>query len=367
MGLLLSNNEVSELNAMFALNAYPWHNSLLSSVMKKLRQKRTPIPEDYIYSLTYLGDIVQLWLQSPPCRFSEYGSCSMCNYWKGRRIHNIADKVTASANFTGKPNSIIINTCGSVLDSYELPIREREHLFTWLNNTDIPEVILETHIYTLTEECISHTAKLLERKQVCFEVGIESSNPQVLFYCLNKPNTSNNFKKVLDNIHRHKNFKVIGNVILGAPFLTRREQETDARNSIMFLLENGFDYVVVFPVNIKPLTIPELLFKNGMYHRIHIDSLINVLENLPYDALQLVNTAWYGNRCEKNVLPPYCDTPEKITLMDCYNKAQTSRERKNILEQLCRLRGSFSDRPSLPIKTRLENAYHFLQAAASLL
>ena len=359
---MLSENDIIAVNSKFGLDDYPLKNSLLSSVMKKLRQKRVPIPKDEIYSLLYLGNIVQLWLQSPPCRFSEAGFCTICNYWKGHRIDNIVASVTASAKIQGHPKSILLNTCGSVLDTYELPLKEREYLFSWIRNLNIPEVIIETHLSTLTPESLRHVAEFLPDKQICFEVGIESMNPNVLFYYLNKPCRTDDFRKILLELHRYKNFRAIANIILGSPFMTKKEQEADAINSILSLLEIGFDYAVIFPVNIKPLTVPALLYENGMYDRILLDSLINVLERLPDEILPLVNTAWYGNRSEEGVIPPDCGCEEKVKLIDIYNTVETPKERREILNHLCRLRAKNTSNSTLTFKARLESGYSFLKS-----
>ncbi|MBQ7219425.1 MAG: hypothetical protein IJS28_00435 [Synergistaceae bacterium] len=361
---LLQQNDIREINSRFRLHDYPSRNRLLSDVMISLRRQRRLIPHDYVYSLTYIGDIVQLWLQSPPCRFSEAGSCTMCNYWKGRRIPDIAGKVTASAKIEGNPHSILINTCGSVLDDYELAAAEREQLFSWVNELDIPEVILETHISTLTQDCIDMTAEIFSGKTVYFEAGIESVSNDVLFYCLNKPRINYDYSGILAAIHRHKNLKAIANVILGAPFLTREEQEADALNSIIFLLDNGFDYAVLFPVNIKPLTLPELLMKHGLYSRIQGDSLINVLSSLPDEMLPLVNTAWFGNRSEDGVIPPEYDEDtreEKLRLLEMYNVSPSVSERRRIINRLLCLTNETATDSSEAFRTRLEHAYSLIE------
>ena len=367
----LSENDIIELVGKFRLHSYPVNNILLTSIMKILRTKRSKLPLSYTYSLTRFDDLLQLWIQSPACRFSEAGFCSVCNYWNGSKIENIASKIISSAVIDNSVHSILLNTCGSVLDDYELPREERKKILIWLKSFGFKKIIFETNITTLNYENLEEIARIFTDEKIFFEVGIESVHNDILFFCYNKLSHSDEYENLINKIHKYKNFSIIANVMLGAPFLTRCEQEYDALQSIISLLDCGFDYVVLFPVNIKPQTLPELLIRLGFgYSRIKGSSLISVLNKLPEEKLSRVNIAWYGNRYEDGVIPPEYEQDKRneiINLLDKYNTLEDSSQRKKIIDFLIKFidikftKIDSDGRYTMPLRDRLDKAYSILQ------
>jgi uncharacterized Fe-S cluster-containing MiaB family protein len=180
----------------------------------------------------------------------------------------------------------------------------------------------------------------LTEKEVYYEFGIESVLDTVLFYTLNKSNPKGYIKSIVNNIHL-AGAKCIVNVLLGAPFLNEDEQKADALNSILKLLGIGVDYIVLFPVNIKPDTLPEVLYKNGMYSRIRAEMLVDVLAEIPERFLPQIDIAWYGEHVEKGVLTPYyCPSCQKglLDLITDYNAEICMENRKVIVGLMKRMK-----------------------------
>lgn len=339
------------------------YNKFLGNAMRQLRSGRILLSEEYFFSYSTLGELGLLWIQTPACKNSMAGCCTVCNYWNGNRISGIIDRVIQKdIDFRGV-TTLLVNTCGSCLDLYELCREEQEKLLRWLNSIPPKEIILETHLNTLTSDAICMVNELLPDKKIFFEVGIESISDEVLFYSLNKPTDVRHFREVLQIIHSNR-ASCIANVLLGAPFLSREEQIADAVSTIKFLLEANIDNIVLFPVNIKPNTIPEILYRQGMYEQIRADMLIKVLEQLPDSDLHKIDISWYGEHVENSVIAPYycstCQNTLKTTISD-FNCSKSLEERKNKLlqmkEMICSCEYQENDYFQMTYFERLEEGY----------
>ena len=244
-----NEEERNNLQLRFNLNPNTNTNPILDEYMKRIRQKRPMITSDNMYELYHSSDLIQIWFQSPPCRFSQMGKCVMCNYGKGRQIPDLMKTVLQKISIPEDCPTILINTCGSCLDPLEIPEEDLLLLLKWLKQRPTNTVIFETHWTTLNNKVLSLIRSSLPDKKIMYEIGIESTNPDSLLYLLNKPSSLVDVGNIIKTIHNHQAF-VIMNVIFGIPFLSPEEQMADAVNSIRDLLNNGSDYIVLFPVNI---------------------------------------------------------------------------------------------------------------------
>lgn len=346
------------------------NNVFLCNVMKNIRAHRERISPDNAFTYYINGDLGLLWIQTPACRNSQFGNCTVCNYWNGNRISDVVDRVIgADIHFTDE-KILLVNTCGSCLDPYELDYPEQEKLLRWLNGVKPEEIILETHLNTLDRNSILKVRELVPDKKVSFEIGVESVSPDVLFYSINKPFSANRVREVLELIHS-VNAACIANVLMGAPFLTREEQIADSVATIRFLLKAGVDNLVIFPVNIKPHTLTELLYKEGMYQQIRADMLVKVLEQTPEDELHKVNLSWYGEHVEKDVIGPYycpkCQISLKSLIFE-FGFSKTAEERKSILlkmsEQVCTCERETGDYVRMSYYERLKTGYNLIRKKA---
>ena len=312
-------------------------NQFLSDVMTIIRSKRPLIKNDLHFTLSILENrIAQVWIQTPPCRYSQMGRCTICNYWKGKHISNVLDELMQDCVIPEDCDAILINTCGSCLDAYELSLSNQEKLWDWINKQYCKVVILETHADTLTPDRISHIRERIPNKDLYFEIGIESVSRDVLLYCLNKHIPDIPIKKLIDYVHAF-DVKLIANVVLGAPFLTQEEQVQDTINSIHALMKMGVEYVTLFPINLKPYTLTKLMYENGLYELVTGNMIIDVLSGVSPEYLPQVDVAWYGDRLEEGLVAPYyCSKCQKhlVQMIGSYNKAVSKEERQRGLERI---------------------------------
>lgn len=343
-------------------------NSLLSRAMIKMRHQRKKLSREYQYTVSVIETMACLWIQTPACRYSQMGRCTVCNYWNGNRISDIISEVITNAKIPVECNTLLINTCGSCLDSYELPIEEQDKLLEWINTLPCRKVILETHADTLNEHVISHVREILKDKVIYFEFGIESMSKEILFYSLNKALPLKNISDIIGYIHRNGAY-VITNVLMGAPFLNQEEQIEDAVDSISALLQIGIDYITLFPVNIKKHTLPYFLMEHNMYRVIKADMMVDVLSKISSDNLGKIDVAWYGEHVEQDVISPgYCPKCQTglFSLLEQYNAETINEERKELVLKMKEMHCDCDDETAddyctLPLFDRIYKAYELIE------
>lgn len=360
---MISNEERDYLCQKHGL-CFPNNNFLLNHVMIKLRSERTLLSPELTHTIVRIGDMARLWLNTPACRFSQQGSCTICNYWRGQKINNLMQTVLPRLLLPDGIHTLLVNTCGSCLDPAELTTQEQNDLLDWISMQKVQTVILETHRHTLTEDTVARVCSRLNNCEVMFEVGQESLDPDVLFFCMNKPSVQMDIRTIIERIHRW-GAKCIFNVILGAPMLNPKEQVEDAVSSINHILKLGADYITLFPVNIKPHTLPDYLYKIGVYEPIRIKLLLEVLNRIKMENLPRVDVAWYGECVEEGVIPPQYPAPNKELLLELlgkYNSCPDSSDRRRILKQfqgLCT--DTFDDSPKdVGFVQRVDQYYNLL-------
>ncbi len=364
---MLTDKERKYLDNKYALRSRGGDNALLGSVMRYIRKSRQILDPTKTFSVFETNGLIQLWLQTPACRFSKEGKCTICNYWSGQRIPGLIAEIEKNVSIPENIDTILVNTCGSCLDSEELTAEEQEHLFRWLNNQPVKDIILETHMVTLSEYMVRHVREMIPEKSLFFEIGQESTDKDVQFYSLNKPMSEKGRKIILNRI-RSYGAKSIVNVIVGSPFLNREEQICDAVDSIRDLLQEGADYVMLFPVNIKPNTLVYFLYEKGMYAPVDGNMIIQVLNALPEELLPRVGVAWYGEHREAGVIPPYVPETDRMgfnEMLASYNDSESIEERKQHITRLLQLEKNWvseysRERIEGHFAERLDRAYQFL-------
>lgn len=364
---MLTEEERKYLNHKYSLQYLNGDNRLLSSVMRHIRKSRSVLAPDNAFSLFETNNLAQVWLQTPACRFSRQGKCTICNYWSGQKIPSLIHRMEQAVYIPPNIDTLLINTCGSCLDPEELTGEEQMQLFQWLNRQHTENIIFETHMATLSEDTVRHVHEMFPDKKISFEIGQESTDRDVQFYSLNKPLADKGRTIIFDRVHRY-GMEIIVNVILGAPFLSRQEQIEDAVSSITALLREGADYTMLFPVNIKPATLIHFLYETDMYDPVDGDMIIGVLGSLPMQFLPRVNVAWYGEHQEPNVIPPQVpetDRAEFNILLAAYNDCSSMEMRKGYLQTLLHKSEVQKWKPiretmDEPFMARLDRAYDWL-------
>ena len=284
---------------------------------------------------------------------------------------NVLDELTESCVIPEKCSTLLINTCGSCLDPYELPLKDQEKLWDWINNQKCQGVILETHADTLLPDVMIHIKDRIPNKELYFEIGIESVSRDVLLYCLNKPTPKISLEKMVGNVHKIGG-NLIANVILGAPFLNQKEQVEDAINSIQTLMEKGVDYVTLFPINLKPYTLTKMMYENGMYELVTGNMIIEVLSGISPEYLPQVDLSWYGERSEEGLLmPDYCPKCQGdfVQMIGRYNKTVSKEDRQRVFEIIktkkCTCQRESNPHYDVAFSKRIEYGYYKIKNWAS--
>ena len=289
------------------------------------------------------GDFLHICFSSVGCQYRKAGYCTMCDYGGGRNItaeEAVSGFQKAIENASHVVREVLLGTCGSILDEYEMSPQVLIALLEAVFNHGIPSVILETHYTTVTQAILEKIRQALPGREVIIELGFESSDPKVLKHSLCK---YMDLDALADTICRIKNFGMspVLNVFLGAPFLTAEEQILDAEKSIAWAVAHGASRVVVFPANIKPNTLLWKLYQEGKYKRISHWELIELLSRLDDVLLEKVEISWYGDRQEAGrniqILPPSSCLRCQPILMSFYQAFMENfdpKQRRQLLKRL---------------------------------
>ncbi len=265
-------------------------------------------------------EFVQVCFQSRGCRYSDMGACIMCDYGCGRNLepYEIENYCSTAPVFEDSGvKEILIGTYGSSLDEYEMSETCFRKILERLRQTDIPMIGFETHCDTVSSGKLKEIKDYLFDKEIYIEMGFESLDDKVRERYLNKRLKIKNLEKAMELVHRF-GFLVVLNILIGAPFLSPRQQIEDVCASVKWAFDNGADNVVLFPMNVKPYTVLYRIMQKGMYkpvsHWLVINTLDELAQILTDDQLAHVGLSWYGERSDiykkpflQMVTPRACD------------------------------------------------------------
>ena len=291
-------------------------------------------------------DIKHICLSSIGCRFGRKGQCVYCNYGStDEHSDEVKLEFLKKILQSNRSKGVVVGSFGSYFDSEEVSW----DLFTSINEllaeTDIQSIIFETHCSTVNKKYLDAIKQKFSRtkKSIGIEMGLESSNPKVLRDCINKNLDIGKFSKTIALIKEY-GFNVIANVILGAPYLTPRQQLWDTYSSIKWALKNDVDSVVIFPVNIKRNTPLYKLYKEKKYKPVSHWLLIRLLDILNEDLLSSVTLSWVGLRQAEGrnmeAYPPKSCSTCQEKLLDFYKKFNCKFDRPYRREILIELKNN---------------------------
>jgi radical SAM enzyme (TIGR01210 family) len=302
--------------------------SVLDRAILSIRSERPRVDARLPFIVYSRGDYIQIWINTPACRFSLSGKCSICDYWDGENSQDAIDLVCRYIKEHGNDYStLLINTCGSCFCEEELPFPELLRVARAISNTSVKCIVFESHLVYVRLDNLKTLINILRDKELVVEYGQESTSPAVLKYCLNKPSMLHEYK-ILQELHA-LGVKIFVNVVLGSPFLSVRQRIQDTVDSIRSLLNNTVDGIVLFPVNIKPYTLIKYLFDNGYYVRVNAIEIVKVLENFTKNELAKIELAWFEPQrevqaayTERGLNPLYCEHCGKKVLEAFYKYCQ---------------------------------------------
>jgi radical SAM enzyme (TIGR01210 family) len=221
----------------------------------------------------------------------------MCNYGKGHIVEPAVIINELEEIFGTLPKedyNLIVNPSGSFLDENEVSQSLRNSMYSLLDKIAFESLTIESRADVLSLQSLHELRDRFNTRRVSVEIGVETLNDWLLRYAVNKGVTVGQIVQAVHLIHE-AGLLSIANLGLGIPFLSERENISQAKNSILKAFDIGFESVILFPYHIKPGTLLEVLSANGRYHCVSLWSLIEVLSLLPPAVLQRVNISWYKN------------------------------------------------------------------------
>jgi len=355
-------------------------NHFLDLACKVLHKGRLAFPENVPFTMQIerqgTGGSVEIWFRTQGCRHSHAGGCTMCNYWTSApaTVDQMITSVQAALNTVEfHPDLLMVNPFGSMFDEWEVPPRARRAIFELLSRVPPTSIAFETRADTISDDKVSECTRILRRHYVAIELGVESSDPWISRYCVNKALSIQDIRAAVIMVRRAGLFP-IANILIGTPFLTFHEMVDDAISSLNWAFAQGFERCVVFPVCIKPSTLVARLEEMGLYTQPSLWALVDVLSGLHPVMLPRTEVVWYKPPV---LIHPDCQIPSRspVTCPKCYgivvslfDAYRRSHDRRGLIEQLnslkCRCRDAWyrqvAVEPTSPLGQRVKATYQVI-------
>jgi hypothetical protein len=352
-------------------------NPFLDAVAQKLRRARPLIRSrhDHLYRIDHLpgGRMAQLWFITAGCT---HDACTMCDYGKGPRVRG-ADMVAAVHRGLAELDLaalayLEVSPSGSMLDPAEVPPAARRAIFQTVSTTPVPHVLFETRAETVSTEVLAAVRYELGDKSIGVMVGLESANPWVQRYAVNKRSHPRLFARAAAAL-REAGMEVIANISLGTAFLSPAEAINDAVAAVRWALGNGADWAVLYPLQAKRHTVLAELFALGRYRSPSLWALVAALGRLAPDEVARTSIAWYRNYYEE----PFVDTVTScpacasalLAGLDRFHATQSLAVVAELSASRCRCKASWEQTvvpPPLSPMTRVSEGYQALAVALGL-
>lgn len=275
-------------------------NTFLSRVCVRLRETRPLIPDAVGYTIRteVVGGatFARLWFRTSGCTRDRQGSCTFCNYGRGGPTH-VDDMVSSVAQglaelSAASPATLLVSPSGSMLDEIEVPAPARRAILRLVAQTDAREVLCETRAETVTDANVRELADLMAGRSAQIEIGLESSDPWIATYCVNKSLSLDDYRSAVRRINA-QGLGAITNAVIGTPFLSAREAVADAVRTVGWALDQGSGSCALFPLHVRGWTLLEWLWRRGMYQPPSLWSLVEVLRRLGPERAGRVTISWY--------------------------------------------------------------------------
>lgn len=274
-------------------------NPFLSAIGARLRRDRQPFSPGTnvtVISETVDGSpFIRVWFRTAGCTYDRQGLCTMCNYGAGEGIpRTIAQEVREALAGARLDvcSTLLVSPSGSMFDPREVPDDLRGEVLAAVADTQVGTVVCETRPETVTDSRMEEFADAIAPRAGVVELGLESSNPWVLQWCVNKRLDLEQFRRAVEVCHR-QGLRVLANVTLGTAFLPPGAAIRDAENAVRWALGVGADACVVFPMHVRDWTVLGWLWRHSLYQPPSLWSLVEILQRVTLDFPGRVSTAWY--------------------------------------------------------------------------
>lgn len=238
---------------------------------------------------------VRIWFRTAGCTYDRQGLCTMCNYGVGEPVtDSVVDAIAAALDEVPLDDraTVLVSPSGSMFDPREVPDAIRQSILAAVARSSAGTVLCETRPETVTGDRMAEFALLLGDKAGVIEMGLESADPWVLQWLVNKKLDLEEFRAATETCHRH-GLRVLANVSLGTAMLSPRHAIEDAERSIRWAIDAGVDACVVFPLHVREWTLLSWLWRHNRYQPVSLWSLVEVLQRVGRDYPGRVSAAWY--------------------------------------------------------------------------
>ena len=241
-------------------------------------------------------DMPLITLVTTPCRWlTATGGCTTCGY---NLVSSLNEDISQQnlinqLNWTleqidaAKYPFITLTSAGSFMDKREIADDVRLKMLDILSDNGFKHLNFECR-----PEYLTNPERLLKLHEhftgsISVGIGLESSNDFIRQCCLNKGYKLGIFLKALDALEK-TDISVDSYVMLGKPFLNRRENIEDAVNTINFAFNQGAEWAILMVANIQPYTLTNWLWRRGLYQLPSLWDAIEVIHRLPDDRKSMV-------------------------------------------------------------------------------
>lgn len=260
-----------------------------------------------------------LWFRTKGCHHDSLGGCVMCEYGTGPQTeaHEMVAYVQEGLSAIARPCwHLLVSPSGSMLDEWEVPPAARELICKVMRESCHETFSFETRAETVNPTVIDRCNYLLGGRLHKIYMGLESANPWISKYCINKGLCLDDFEAALHCL-RQAGVRSASNVLVGAPFLSTAETIEDAISSVQWALDRGSDECFLFPVHVKYFTPLLHLHQKDLYSPPSLWSLVEVIWRLGPDIAQKhIRLSWYTAYGAGNVLdsPTTCEVCYESTI-----------------------------------------------------
>ncbi len=274
-------------------------NPFLSTICAHLRRDRLafgPGGDVTVGRETVDGTpFVRLWFRTTGCTYDKQGQCTMCNYGVGSHLPVTVVDDIRSALATAQVDSattVLVSPSGSMFDPREVPDQIRAAILEAVAECPAGTVLCETRPETVTRDRMEEFASILGNKAGAIEMGLESADPWVLRWLVNKRLDLDDFRDAIRTCHA-AGLRVLVNVTLGTAMLGPAAAIRDAERTVRWAMGEGADACIVFPLQVREWTLLSWLWRQRRYTPVSLWSLVEVLRRTGADFPGRVSTAWY--------------------------------------------------------------------------
>ncbi len=324
-------------------------NLFLDVIGRHLHRYRPTVPDNF-NSTTYIErygnkSYLDIYVRSRGCRHNYRGGCTMCDYWAsaGFDLSKMADHAKQALDkIDFSPTQFVFGPSGSLFDEWEVPASVRRQFYAMLKPVNAKLYEFFTRAETITEDKVNEIANYLEPSSVSIEMGLETSDPWKLKYCINKAIEPGQITKAVKIIKR-AGFSSCAYIMIGVPFLTASEAVADTISTIKWAFEQEIDYCAIFPVHVKPWTIVYWLYEHGYYDPVSLWSVLDILSVFSPRELEHIGISWHRPRPVTHPLYKKSSI-QPTTCPKCFEKVAStldafrfSSQRANLIDDLARI------------------------------